>query len=248
MRGPAGYGAARGVVAGPRGVAAGFTRVTPAGRYSTSAAVRRNFNDWGIYGRGWHTAHPGAWYAAGWAAGSAWAAATWAGIGDWFEYPVNVEPVSYDYGTNVTYENNNIYIDGQDAGSAPEYYQQAVTLAEEGTQAQASADEQWLPLGVFALARSGHDQSNVTIQLAVNKKGVIRGNYTDMFSDQPVQVHGSVDKETQRVAFTVGDNKTAVFETGLYNLTKDDAPVSMSIRQGPHRAMAAGASQTAGTG
>jgi len=29
----------------------------------------------------------------------------------------------------------------------------------------------------------------------------------------------------QRVAFTVGDNKDTVVETGLYNLTKDEAPV-----------------------
>jgi hypothetical protein len=27
------------------------------------------------------------------------------------------------------------------------------------------------------------------------------------------------------VAFTVGDKKTTVIETGLYNLTKDEAPV-----------------------
>ena len=38
-------------------------------------------------------------------------------------------------------------------------------------------------------------------------------------------IQGSVDKKTQRVAFTVGDNKTDVVETGLYNLTKDEAPV-----------------------
>jgi len=31
-------------------------------------------------------------------------------------------------------------------------------------------------------------------------------------------------KVPQRVAFTVDDNKTNVVETGLYNLTKDEAP------------------------
>ena len=34
VRGPAGYGAARGYAAGPYGAAAGFARVTPAGRYA----------------------------------------------------------------------------------------------------------------------------------------------------------------------------------------------------------------------
>jgi hypothetical protein len=65
----------------------------------------------------------------------------------------------------------------------------------------------------------------VAIQLAVNKQGIIRGNYTDTFSDQPMPISGSVDKKTQRVAFTVGDRRTTIFETGLYSLTQDEAPV-----------------------
>jgi hypothetical protein len=60
--------------------------------------------------------------------------------------------------------------------------------------------------------------------LAVNRQGALRGNYTDTVSDQNQPVHGSVDKSTQRIAFTVGDNTRNVVETGLYNLTKDEAP------------------------
>ena len=62
-----------------------------------------------------------------------------------------------------------------------------------------------------------------------NKAGVIRGNFTDTTTDSTQTVQGSVDKQTQRVAFTVGDNKTNVVETGLYNLTKDEAPALMHI-------------------
>jgi hypothetical protein len=54
--------------------------------------------------------------------------------------------------------------------------------------------------------------------------GIIRGNYTDTSKNESLLVHGSVDKKTQRVAFTVGDDKSRVLETGLYNLTKPDAP------------------------
>jgi hypothetical protein len=64
----------------------------------------------------------------------------------------------------------------------------------------------------------------VSIQLAVNKQGVIRGNYTDNVANTNRTVQGSVDKQTQRVAFTVGDNSHNLIETGLYNLTKDEAP------------------------
>jgi hypothetical protein len=34
-----------------------------------------------------------------------------------------------------------------------------------------------------------------------------------------------VDKKTQRAAWTIGDNKDNVMETGFYNLTKDEAPM-----------------------
>jgi len=77
---------------------------------------------------------------------------------------------------------------------------------------------------VFALTKADHTSANVTIQLAVNKRSVIRGNYTDTTTDKTQPVQGSVDKQTQRVAFTVGENTTNIVETGLYNLTKDEAP------------------------
>ena len=98
------------------------------------------------------------------------------------------------------------------------------SLASTGANADASSGGDWLPLGVFALTKPDQTKSNVSIQLAVNKQGVIRGNYTDTATQKNQVVQGSVDKQTQRVAFTVGDNTTDVVETGLYNLTKDEAP------------------------
>jgi hypothetical protein len=62
------------------------------------------------------------------------------------------------------------------------------------------------------------------LQLAVNKDGVLRGNYTNTVTKQTSPIHGSVDKKTQRAAWTVGDNKDTVIETGVSNLTKDEAP------------------------
>ena len=44
------------------------------------------------------------------------------------------------------------------------------------------------------------------MQLAVNKDGVIRGNYYNALSDATVPVYGQVDKKTQRAAWTVGDS------------------------------------------
>jgi hypothetical protein len=230
VRGPDGYGGGRGFVAGPNGAAAGFTRVTPSGRYTAAAAVRTNYNHWGVYGRGWYTDHPGAWFAAGWAAGAAWAPCTWYDAAAYCGYMTST-PVYYDYGNNVTYQDDDVYVNGQDVGTSAEYYDQAAQLAASGTQAEAPSDGDWLPLGVFALTKPGQTKSDVAIQLAVNKAGVVRGNYTDNVTNQTHVVHGSVDKNTQRVAFTVGDNTQNVIETGLYNLTKDESPCLIHLGQ-----------------
>ena len=139
-------------------------------------------------------------------------------------------PVYYDYGKTITYENDDVYVNGENVGTAQQYYDQAVNLASTGAQADPpSSSDDWLPLGVFALTRSHHTKSDVDIQLAVNKQGVIRGNYTDTVTNKNQAIQGSVDKQTQRVAFTVGDNKTNIVETGLYNLTKDEAPCLIHV-------------------
>ncbi len=130
----------------------------------------------------------------------------------------------YDYGNNVVYEDNSVYVNGDSVGTSEQYYNQAANLATTGASAQAPSDGDWLPLGVFALTKPDQKKSDVSIQLAVNKQGVIRGNYTDTATEKNQVVQGSVDKQTQRVAFTVGENTKDVVETGLYNLTKDEAP------------------------
>jgi hypothetical protein len=226
VRGPDGGAAARGFAAGPNGVAAGFARVSPSGRYACAAGVRTNFNHWNVYNAGWYGRHPAAWFCAGWAAGQAWYQPTWYSLGDYLSYyPAN--PIYYDYGLTVTNYDGNVYVDGQDVGTTEQYYDQASQIATTGAEADAPADanSDWLPLGVFALSKAGETKSDVTIQLAVNKAGTLRGNYTDNVTDKTQTIQGAVDKTTQRVAFTVGDNTTNVVETGLYNLTKEEAPV-----------------------
>ena len=226
--GPGGYGGGRAITAGPLGVGAGFSRVTPSGRYTAAAAVRGNYNNWGIYGRGWNAQYPGAWVAAGLTAGALWNAATWGAASNYCGYSEQ-PPVYYDYGNSVVYEDSNVYINGDSAGTAEQYYDQAAALATTGAKAEAPSDGDWLPLGVFAFTKADQTKSDITIQLAVNKQGIVRGNYTDTAMKQNQVVQGSVDKKTQRVAFTVGDNKTNVIETGLYNLTKDEAPSLLHI-------------------
>ncbi|MDH3717069.1 MAG: protocadherin, partial [Planctomycetota bacterium] len=219
VRGPAGNAVGQGFAAGPRG----FRSISAAHLNNGAMAVRRNFHNYGLYSGDWYRRYPGAWYAAGWGAGYAWRAATWDAVGGWFDYG-ELTPIYYDYGTNVVYQNNNVYVIGQDAGTAQQYYEQAQQLADAGAQADAPTDEKWLPLGVFAMTRPDNSSANMDIQLAVNKAGIIRGNFTDTVTQEVKPINGSVDKKTQRACWTVGKNTETVMETGLYNLTKDEAP------------------------
>jgi hypothetical protein len=53
--------------------------------------------------------------------------------------------------------------------------------------------------------------------------GVMRGNYYNAVNDSTTPVYGSLDKKTQRLAWAIGDKKTPVYESGLYNLTLDQS-------------------------
>jgi hypothetical protein len=186
--------------------------------------VRRNFRGRGFYSAGWYSRYPGAWFPGRWAYGTVWAAMTWDYLNGWFDYD-NVDPIYYDYGNTVIYQDDSVTVDGQDVGTPDEYYQQADELASIGAQAQTEDDqEKWLPLGVFALSHDQQTKANLILQLAVNKQGILRGNYTATMTNDTKPVQGSVDKKTQRAAWTIGDNQENIIETGIYNLTKDQAP------------------------
>lgn len=229
VRGPNGGGTAGGVVRGPNGgYAAGFVHVPPSTRYYHGAVIRGGFVGYGMYYPGWYAAHPGVWYVPGWPAGYAWSACTWNSMMAWLTL-ANSQPLYYDYGNNVVYQDNSVYVNNQDVGSAEEYTQQASQLASQGAAADVSNQKDWMPLGVFALSPSGQTKSDSTVELAVDAQGIIRGNFTDTKTNKTQQVEGSVDKKTQRAAWTVGDDKNTVYDTGIYNLTKDEAPLLVHI-------------------
>ena len=150
-------------------------------------------------------------------------AATWPAVGTSLGWATGVQPVYFDYGNNVTYQGDDVYYGSQPVATADQYYQQASALA----QSAAAPDPQsgdWMPLGVFALVQQEQSDPHYILQLAINKTGAIGGNYTDLVSDTTVPVHGALDQKTQRIAWQVGKNKNTVGETGLYNLTRDEAP------------------------
>lgn len=190
--------------------------------------VRTGFGYYGAFHPAWYTAHPGCWLAAGWAAGAAWAAPTYADIATYCSIPA-VEPADYDYGSTMVYQDNNVYVNGQDAGTAESYAQQATTIADQGQTAMPPPTDDWKPLGVFALVQGDDKTSNYIFQLAVNKNGIIRGNYYDGVMDTNTEVYGSVDKKTQLACWTIGKKKDRVFEAGIYNLTQPQCPCLLHV-------------------
>ena len=84
-----------------------------------------------------------------------------------------------------------------------------------------------MPLGVFAVTQDASKPSDMVLQLAVNKEGVIQGTYFNSDDNTAKPIKGMVDKESERAVWTFADkNKNAVImETGIYNLTKDETGV-----------------------
>ena len=244
VAGPEGFAAGRGIAAGPGGVNAGRgyasaygTRYwSPTYCHAQGLAADRWCSGAGPFTPGWCGAHAWGWCPAGYTA-AAWANAAWdvptaAALGSWIGSTSAYAP--YDYGDNVTYQNDYVYYGTQPYATQQQYYRQAATIA--ASQPSVAADRsdenaKWLPLGVFGLVAEGQKTPSMVFQLAVDKAGVIRGNYYDQISDTTIPVTGAVDKKEQRVAWRVGKNKKMVIETALYNLTQKSS--TALVHDGP---------------
>jgi hypothetical protein len=212
------------------GVGVGGAAVRP---YSNAALVNRgtmvrnNFYGGGWYGgRGWYGAHFNNWWPGGWWGGFGWgmvAGLAWGDLAGWGGY--GTAPVAYNYGSTVCYEDDGVYVQGERVGSAEEYAQQASDLAGQGAAATPAEDDQWRPLGVYALARAQETTPSTFMSLAIDKEGLLRGTYYDAVSDSTTNMAGKVDKKTQKAAWTIGDKKTPVYEAGLSNLTKQQTTI-----------------------
>lgn len=164
-----------------------------------------------------------------------WTVPSYVAMTQWFTWsaPASVwqTPIYYDYGTggNVTTDNSVVYLDGQAVGSAADVAASAAGLSAVAPPASEAAAEaaEWLPLGTFAVSSHEDDvQPQRVIQLAVNKEGVVSGTLYNTTTDTAQTVLGQVDKSTQRVAMRIGETDV-VAETGLYNLTLDNAPTQV---------------------
>lgn len=226
-----------GAGAGGAGAAGGYGT-----RYASSSAladqrtaVNANAGGFYYYDPSFYAGYPNAWQAANWAADSYYTNPGYATLAAMLGVASQANP--YDYGGNVVSQSNTVYVNGDNAGTSQEYSDQASQIASTGQTAAPADDSQWMPLGVFAVVEGEQTNSDDVFQLAVNPDGVIRGNYHNLRDNQVEAISGSVDKTTQRAAWTIGSDQAPVYEAGLANLTKDATPMLVHTGDGQSRQM-----------
>jgi len=147
----------------------------------------------------------------------------------------------YGQGSNIYCDDDYVYYDGERYEPVSDYYQQVYDLAHSAPKIdeKEAKDMEWSPLGVFAVARdddNGRDRDpERTIQLAVNKEGVIGGTFYNSEKKEAHPLAGKVDEHTQRAAwaFADGEREKMVFETSINNLTRDES--TMMVHFGPRQ-------------
>jgi hypothetical protein len=227
------YGVSR--YSGVRGGAVVGHHTTFVGRnalYTQGAYVRRGFAHYNCFTPTWYAARAHVWRPAAWTTAAVfWTGAAWTTLAATCGYPV--EPIVYDYGSTLVYEDNRVFYDGEPVATAEEYATQATDIAATGLKADVSDKGDWISLGVFGMVQGDEKDANNIFQLAINKDGVIRGTYYDAQSNTESPVSGAVDGKSQRAAWVVGDHKDTVYETGIGNLT--DPETTMLVHFGKDR-------------
>ena len=192
-----------------------------AGGAADNVTARTTFKNYKLFTQEWNSQNPDAWRVSRWVAGNAWSPTSSRAVSGF--YGSAAAPNWYDYGENVVYKNGDIIMNGQDVGTAEQFSQQAADLAQVGAENEPT-DSTWLPLGVFAMVRNEQEHPHLIMQLAVNRQGMLRGNYTDEVTENTQPIRGAVDQNAQRAAWIVGNHQSLVMEAGLSNLSEGDAP------------------------
>ena len=151
----------------------------------------------------------------------------------WVDYGWT-QPIYYNYGDNVYYDDDQVYYGDQPVATSVEYAQQAAAIAQERPGTKPAAED-WMPLGVFAITTDGKPSDadpTMYLQLAVSKQGVISGTLQNTATDTAQSIEGMVDKETQRAAWTVAGKERPIMETGISNLTQDTRPALVHFADG----------------
>jgi hypothetical protein len=142
--------------------------------------------------------------------------------------------VYYYYGDNVYYQDNMVYYGDEPVYTTDEYAEQALNIASEVPE-EIPDETEWMSLGVFALTPDGTAEGvapTIFLQLAVSRDGIIAGTVHNSETEQTEAVEGMVDEDSQRTAWVISGRTSPIMETGIYNLTNDEAPALLHFEDG----------------
>ncbi len=105
-------------------------------------------------------------------------------------------------------------------------------LLQEKIDAQEADKLEWLPLGVFALCKSQAGDPTMFLQLAITREGIVAGSFANTTNNENLSVQGGADRESTRLAITIGDQDDVVVETGLYNVTEQQSSAVVHYQDG----------------
>src|SRR5262249_30878002 len=163
----------------------------------TSGAYVRSGFHYSCFTPSWYRVHTAAWVAPRWRVPNIWAVPAWTSVAGWCG--ITAEPIVYDYGSTTVINNNNVYVDGNKPATAEQYSDQASAMVERGRKAETDKTEEWQPLGVFGLIQGDEKVAQNIFQLAINKAGIVRGNYYDAIADNTIAVTVALTPQTPHV-------------------------------------------------
>jgi hypothetical protein len=176
---------------------------------------------WGTWWPGYYPSDPWWW----------WSSANWDSLADFVS--VSTDPTYVDYGANVIYEGDTVYVDNQPFPA--EQYDKAILEAAANVKqpppplpaSDPNQPSEWMPLGVFAIAQEDKGDPVMFFQLSINRQGIISGAFQSTITNDNRPVAGQVEKVSQRAAWRIGYNTETIFETTLGNLTQDVSPIAV---------------------
>lgn len=161
-------------------------------------------------------------YGANW-----WNRAGWGDLNGWLGYGWGVPYYYDDYGYQIPVS----AASGTDYLLSPSDTATPIIPTTAKTAAPTTQNSDWLSLGVFALVNNVKNPSdaNMYFQLALGKDGTLSGSYYNKSADKIYPLQGVVDKNSQAAVWkmSIGEG-SPIFQTGIYNLTKDQTPVQVS--------------------
>jgi hypothetical protein len=163
----------------------------------------------------WHRPHPWRHW---------WRWFSWGTLNTWIIYDWN-DPWFYDFDVNVYYNDEVVYVDDEPVSAYEDWVAGALALAN-AEHPPDDAETDWESFGTWTLSTTPDDPNpRMMVQLVLSREGLVSGSYYHTNTDNTQQIQGSIDKETQRLAFRIGGQESLILETGLANLEQAEASV-----------------------